>query len=160
MKTVAIIHGWAGGPWLTRRFSQALAKAGFMLTKDPSKADIFFAHLAGCYRLPKRVRAKLVVLVGVPYWPDKSILRRVFKKKNTDWLTTQKSYGAVYATKKSVWEAIYIIIKPVVTYIALRDHDSLDFLNRLEDTKTLVIRNHDDFLAHRQSKKLLKSIQI
>lgn len=66
MKTVTILHGWAGGWWHTREFTKELGRNDFEVIKDARIADVILAHSTGCYRLPEVSKAKLVVLHGAP----------------------------------------------------------------------------------------------
>ncbi len=66
MKTVAILEGWAGGPWHTRQFRQLLKKAGFVVAKVED-AEIIIAHSAGIFDIPSNRQAKVIIMIGVPY---------------------------------------------------------------------------------------------
>jgi hypothetical protein len=155
-KTIAILHGFAGGWWHTREFNKALNKADLRQTKKPGAADIIFAHSGGCYRIPENNQAKLIVLVGPPYWPNKSILRRMLLKKNQDTSLRFKERGLVFAVNKFIWELVYIIIKPSYMFIALKHHRYLHFLDLLENKKVILIRNDEDYFCSPQIKDAVK----
>jgi hypothetical protein len=72
--TVAIIYGLSEGPLIGRQMRQALKAANFQVT-NAQNADIIIAHSGGCFTIPKNYRASLIILVGVPFWPGKGILR-------------------------------------------------------------------------------------
>lgn len=144
MKTIAIIHGWAGGPRHTRKFVEALKVAGFKEVRDPFKADIVFAHSGGCYGVPAKVGAHLVVLHGPPYWPEKSIIHRVFGQIVSDSAKRINHQGLWHFLHKKFWEFYYILRFPGVMFRALRNHRKLDFLEELLHKKVLLIRNSDD----------------
>jgi hypothetical protein len=69
--------------------------------QDTSKADILFCHSTGCYLVPENAKAKLIVLVGLPYWPNRSLVYSGIKSFTEDLLKYKKRYGAslVDATK-------------------------------------------------------------
>lgn len=67
MKTVALIHGFAGGKWHTKTFVKELEKAGLKVVGDTSGADVIIAHSTGCYIIPREPKAKLIFLIGIPY---------------------------------------------------------------------------------------------
>lgn len=79
-KTIAIIHGAFEGPAISRRLTDALHQAGFVIVQDPAAADIIFAHSGGCYLVPPKNQAKLVVLAGLPYWPGRPWVIATAKK--------------------------------------------------------------------------------
>ncbi len=143
-KTVAISYGWSGGKWHTKNFANSLKEAGFKLINGINKADIIIAHSAGCYRLPKSSRASLVILIGPPYWPEKSIARRLLKKIRSDTRHIIKHHGISYTIKKFIWAIIYILLKPSLTIAALINHRRLDFLEELKDRKVIMVRNEED----------------
>ena len=144
VKTVAILQGWAGGPWHTKMFVTGLKEAGFKHTKDAKNADIIVAHSTGCYGVPKNAKANLILLMGPPYWPDKSLLRRVIRKKRNDTKHVTKHHGISYTLKKSFWELAYIFLKPSYTLLALLNHRHSKFLEHLKDKKLIMVRNRED----------------
>lgn len=83
-KTIAILHGIFEGPGISRRLERALQKAGYKVVPDAAQADVIFAHSGGCYLIPPANRAKLVVLVGLAYWPGRlwvlATIRKVWRE--------------------------------------------------------------------------------
>lgn len=147
MKTVAILHGWAGGSWHTTRFVEALKNSGFRIIKNPRESDIIFAHSTGSYRLPENSQAKLVIIVGPPYWPSQSMLRRLLKKKTHDSRHLINNRGYLFTLKKTFFEILYVLVKPVYTIIALKNHRYLHFLELIKNKKSILIRNEDDYFC-------------
>ena len=101
MKAVAILHGWAGGWWHVREFTKELHKKELKVVKNSRVADIIVAHSTGCYRLPEKSEAKLVVLLGPPYWPSKSILHRLLRKKGHDTKLRVRDRGLLFTITNS-----------------------------------------------------------
>lgn len=159
MKTVTILHGWAGGWWHVREFTKALKRAGFRVVKNPSQANVVIAHSTGCYRLNEGSKASLFILLGPPYWPSKSILRRLLLKKGHDTSLHLKDRGVIFAINKSIWEIIYIIIKPSYTFIALKHHRYLHFLDLLEGKRVILIRNEKDYFCSPQIKDAVQKFK-
>ena len=61
--TVAIVYGFAEGPWCSTAFRAALQASGFTVTNDATKADCIVAHSGGHLLLPKH-HYKVVLLVA------------------------------------------------------------------------------------------------
>lgn len=145
--SVFIFQGWAGGKWHTRDFAKALQSNGFVVSDNSSNADIIVAHSTGCYGLPTDLKARLVMLMNPPYWPDKSILERLLKKKGHDTKLAHREHGKRYVFLKTLWEGVYIVTRPRYTVLAIKHHRKLDFLEHLEDKKVVLVRNENDYFC-------------
>ena len=156
MKTVAIAHGWAGGKRHVRRFLKALKENGFEERKRLAKVDVIVAHSTGCYRLKENTHAKLILLIGPPYWPSQNILKRLIKKTVHAKRVNAKNEGYVYVIHKLMWEIIYVIIKPSYTFIALKHHRYLHFLELIKNKKVVLIRNQEDYFCSPEIEKAVK----
>ena len=159
MKTVAIAHGWAGGKWHVRRFLKALKQNGFEERKRIANADVIVAHSTGCYRLKENNNAKLILLIGPPYWPTKSILHRLLKKKGHDTRHRLRNEGLLFTINKLLFEIIYVIIKPSYTFIALKHHRYLHFLELIKNKRVILIRNEEDFLCSPEIEQAVKNYE-
>jgi hypothetical protein len=84
-QTVCILYGINEGPAMGKQLSKALASEGFALVHDPKSADIIIAHSGGCFLVPKAQRAKLVLLIGMPYWPKRSWVVCTSRKVGREW---------------------------------------------------------------------------
>lgn len=146
MVNVAVMEGWAGGPRLSKQFRQALGAAGYTLT-GPEHADVIIAHSGGCYFVPVKSPAKLVILIDPPYWPGKTIVSRLFVKKYQDNRLTRRTLGWKAWLAKTGWEAFYILAKPGYTTAALKKNGSLDFLNDLKQKPIYLVRNDADYFC-------------
>lgn len=155
-KTVAILHGWAGGNWHVKRFVKALEESGFEERKQLSDADVIIAHSTGCYRLKENSNAKLVLLIGPPYWPSQSILQRLLKKKGHDTRQRINDQGILFTINKFLFEIIYVITKPGYTFVTLKNHRHLHFLDLLDDKNVILIRNEEDYFCSPEIKEALK----
>lgn len=155
-RTVAILHGWAGGWWHTREFCQALKTTGFKVVKNSRHADIIIAHSTGSYRLPENSAAKLILLIGPPYWPSKSILHRLLRKKSHDTKHRLADRGLLFTINKLIFEIIYVLIRPSYTLIALKNHRYLHFLDLLEAKKVILVRNEEDYFCSPEIEREIK----
>ncbi len=156
MKTVAIIEGFAGGPKHTKLFRKALLEEGFEIIKKPKEADVIIAHSTGCYDLPLLSKAKVFVLIGPPYWPGESLLIRGRRKHKFDKEFILKNYGKRHWRIKKLWAYYYIIAKPHYMWLVLRNKSKLEFLERVESKKLILIRNRQDKYC---SPEISKSIE-
>ncbi len=156
MRTVAILHGWAGGNWHVKRFVKALAEEDFRVIKNSKEADVIVAHSTGCYRLRENSSANVVLLLGPPYWPSQSILRRLLKKKGHDTKQRINDQGILFTINKFIWEAIYVIIKPSYSFIALKNHRYLHFLDLLDGKNVILVRNEEDYFCSPEIKEVIK----
>jgi hypothetical protein len=143
MKTVAIIYGWTGGSWSTRQFRGELQKAGFKVISNREKANIIIAHSAGCYRVPNKASAQLILLIGVAYWPEKRLRSRVLNRF-INGLKENRDRGVLYIFHRFMWQLFYAIIRPGDIVISLRNHKSLNFLEKLKQKKIIIVRNSSD----------------
>lgn len=147
MKSVATIHGWAGGNWLNRVLVQALETGGFEYTKNAGSADIIIAHSAGCYRLPKDFQAKLLVLVNLPYWPELPVSHRLRAHRKPYWQRIRNEKGWMTFIKTLLLRTLSVIIHPSITLIAITNHKRLDVLENNKQRNIILIRNHNDLFA-------------
>jgi len=157
MKTVAVLHGWAGGPMLGKAFSRELESSGLKVIKEVDKADFIFAHSTGCYFLPNTSKAQLIVCLDPPYWPGEPIVERWMhmNKNETKFLIKQLRFGRFFRNK--LWEVFYIFAKPSYTWSVLRNQSHLDFLEQQADKQIIVVRNLDDEFCSPQIKQAVSA---
>jgi hypothetical protein len=72
---VFIAYGWPEGQWHGKQLRNDLIDCNYQITYSPEEADIIIAHSAGCYLLPNSLRAKLILLIGLPNWPNKPLIK-------------------------------------------------------------------------------------
>lgn len=147
--TVFIAYGWPEGRWHAKQFVEALRDYGYQISKQPETADIIVAHSIGCYMLPAGLKAKLILLIGIPNWPHKSLFKCTFEKislepKNTYWL------------KKTFWHLVYAIFQPLRLYGAYRAY-KLKYLPVFDHSPVVLVRNqYDAYLQQKASQQLAK----
>lgn len=98
----------------------------------------------------------MILLLGPPYWPNQSILRRLLKNKGHDTRQRINDQGVLFTINKFLFEIIYVIIKPSYTFIALKNHRYLHFLDLVENKKVILVRNEEDYFCSPEIKNVLK----
>lgn len=106
---VAILYGWAEGPWHSNRLPNSLVAHNFALTKDVQTADIIICHSGGCYMVPPN-KAKLILMVGPPYWPGASMGKRVLKKTYQDFMMHHSVKELQFWFNKTAHNAYYMLV--------------------------------------------------
>src|SRR4051812_17865495 len=112
MKTVAIIYGWAEGSWQSKRFARELEKRGLRLTRDVQNADVIVAHSSGCYLVPKEIRAELILLIGLPYWPERSLAAGIMYKLVAEMRHHRRDRSLIWWLNKLAHNTWYILTRP------------------------------------------------
>lgn len=154
MKSVAIIEGWAAGAWHTKQVRKLLKNAGFVISRK-NNSEIIIAHSAGVFGMPSNSRSKLIVMIGIPYWPERSILKRLMLNLKHDVSREIARNGRGYIIKKSLWWMYYFFTRPKYTFLGLRHGSDLSFLEKYPDKKIIVIRNDEDDICTPQIESLL-----
>lgn len=137
---VGISYGFAEGRGNARRMIKLLKQNGFSITRRLAEADIIIAHSGGCFLLPAHGRANIVLLVDIPYWPDKHISKGLKEKlaleiKNQFWL------------KKSSLNALYFIAWPMRWYRMWRAWNNMNIPSG-EYASIVAVRNESDTFMH------------
>ncbi len=156
MKTIAIVYGWAEGPWQARLFKKELAKRGYKITNEVSSADIVFAHSSGCYLLPGNIEHKTIFLVGLPYWPGRNIATSLFYKLISEIKYHRKDKSILWWLSKILHNIWYILSRPKVTYYSWKQR-SKQYLPSGLHNKVTIVRPGDDTMCHPDVMDILKS---
>jgi hypothetical protein len=146
-KTVAFIYGWSEGQWHSKKLESKLAKAGIKTTRQINKADVIFCHSTGCYLVPKNAKAKKIILAGLPYWPDRSLVYSGLLKIREDLHHTKVDMGLMWWLNKTLHNLWYMIIYPRDTLFVATKHRA----ENLPDPRrhnVVLIRNSDDPFCH------------
>lgn len=137
------MEGWAEGGWHTKEFERALAAAGYTVT-DHLHADVVFAHSGACYELKLKSPATYYYLLDPPYWPGKSIYRRVWDHAQNSSKFAKAKFGWKFMIIKSLWHVVYVFAKPSYTVNGFNRTENLDFLKDLSEKGVVIIRNEED----------------
>lgn len=144
---VYIAYGWPEGKWHGKHFRESLRKAGYQNTNSLKQADIIVAHSAGCYMLPDSLTAKLILLIGIPNWPGRSLFKCtsekvILEKKNLYWF------------QKTLFHILYGVSQPRRLFNAYRNHRKKYILAN-NAIRVLAIRNkHDTYMDASTNRKL------
>lgn len=144
---VYIAYGWPEGKWHGEQLRQALIIAGYQITDSVWEADVIIAHSAGCYLLPADVKAKLILMIGLPNWPSKPLIKCTFDKvsmerKDRQWLM------------KTFWHIIYALSEPTRFYQVFRTNKR-KFLPNYSSKQIILIHNHQDTYMYEASSREL-----
>lgn len=144
--TVAIIHGFAEGRLSSGLLRAELQNRGFAVTKDARAADVIFAHSGGCFMVPEDARAKLILLVGIAYWPKKPWLVCMAKKIWYDARHFRRERTLREWFRKTAANALYIgnVPRNLRMWHAWKRSGAIW---RLPAATTVAIRNCDDMFC-------------
>jgi hypothetical protein len=154
MATVAFIPGWSEGSWHNKVLEEKLTQEGIRKNQNLKEADIIFCHSTGCYLVPENARAKLIVLVGLPYWPNRSLIYSGIIKLGEDFKNTKKDMGILWLIKKTIHNFWYMLKYPRDTLLVATKHEVKN-LPDVSKHKVVLIRNHDDTFCHPNINKIL-----
>lgn len=140
-KKVAIVYGWAEGKGHAKYLRSQLRSEGFKLVKNSAEADVIIAHSGGIFLLPKHLRAELVILVGIPYWPEKHPSRSLRDKIR---LELKNLNGLRYFLRKSLLNCIYFIIRPLHHFKIWRSWKRELYPFPHNEESFIAVRNKDD----------------
>ena len=147
--TVFIAYGWPEGSWHGKQFRKALMDYGYKATESSAEADIIIAHSAGCYMLPANTKAKLILLIGLPNWPNKLLMKCTFEKvsierKNAYWFN------------KTFWHLVYGALQPIRLYNVYKTYRQ-KYLPDFKQSKVVLVHNQQDtYMQVENSQKLAK----
>lgn len=119
LSTIAIIYGWAEGPWHGKRLIKELEARGMSVTRDVRAADVIFTHSLGCYLVPKDARAKLILLVGIPHGSIPGMIFGVARKEIKEFVYFRSMGEMKWSLNKLLHNIWYAIARPKATYDAM-----------------------------------------
>jgi len=106
-RAVCIIYGFCEGPNMAGRMLRALTEAGYTIVDDPYQADIVIAHSGGCFLVPGDLPTKQVIMIGLTYWPGKSILKALIQKNWNDVQYHRRDRKGLAWLQKVRWNVVY-----------------------------------------------------
>lgn len=146
---LAVIHGFAEGPYISRSFRRAVAAGGFSFTTNPHQADLLLAHSGGCFLVPQGIKSAYLILINPPYWPGRHPLRGVghkviHERKDMFWL------------QKTILNCLYAVAHPA-QWVRMEQAIRRQQWPQPEPQQTvIVIRSADDSFS--QSEQLREYI--
>lgn len=153
---VALVYGYGEGGWSGAYFRRALEQAGFAYTDNVSQADIVISHSAGCFYLPESAKHdQLTVLIGPPFWPDRSVIANSFRKFGHDFAAYRRDSMTKAWLTKSFWNSLYIVSAIPRALAMWRHARRQDFYRVLRNKQVVIIRaEYDDFMTPEADKLL------
>jgi hypothetical protein len=144
---VYIAYGWPEGPWQSRKLTTALQKSNYQVTKSLEEADIILSHSAGCYILPSKVSAKLILLIGIPNWPNRIVFKCAMEKVRLEPKDSKLLY-------KTVRHVLYGLFRPIRLYTLVKTYRR-QALPEFKGSQVVVVHNQlDTFMNETVSRKL------
>lgn len=105
MKTIGFSYGWAEGRLHSRKLEKQLMQNGYAISRDLETCDIIIAHSGGVFLLPKETKAEIILLFGVPYWPERSPLLSLFIKIKYEVFSPKPFLSRLI---KNIYNVIYL----------------------------------------------------
>jgi hypothetical protein len=139
---VCILYGLAEGQKTGQLFEKTLSSAGFSISRDAKDADIVVTHSGGCFLLPASTSARLIILIGVPFWPGKAILTAMHQKTLQEFglRKAEKQLGKwLERMKLHLW---YLCNLPIAVKLWRGRH--LGNVWSVSNRRLVLVRNHDD----------------
>jgi hypothetical protein len=143
IKTFTILYGLAEGPYQSQELVPLLEKRGYCQTGNAQVADILITHSGGVYLIPKTARAQTLLLVGIPCWPDRSIVSSILRK----WWLEEKNVQWLQKMTYHLWYTLTGLPRLIRMYTGRRQHNLPSGAGR----RVVLVRNDQDVFLHPQS---------
>lgn len=144
--TVAIIHGFAEGPALSKKLRQQFEAAGYRVVPETeaTTADVIIAHSGGVYLLPSDLSGKAVILSAPPIGRTHSIPRSLAHKVRLDAQAARRNGAIGKWLVKSTWNTWYIATRPRQIARMLTGVHRHPLLPPLDAARQVLIISHRD----------------
>jgi hypothetical protein len=142
--TYALSLGFSNSRRHSVKFRRLLEQAGYQEAKNLAGADIIIALSAGCYRIPAHVKAKLILLIGIPMNKDK--LSQTFRAATKQNYATFRETGNLgLLTSIFFLGSVDVILHPLKNYQLVKTvKESRHALPATFAAQTTVISGRDD----------------
>ncbi len=124
------------------------------LTDEVREADILVGHSSGCYLIPKVTDSKTVFLIGLPYWPGRTLFSSIVRKLAGEISYHRRNKGLGWWLNKILHNTWYILSRPSATYFGITKHRPENLPDGMKN-KVLLVRPSDDTFCHPYVIKLL-----
>lgn len=114
------------------------------MTKNIAEADIIFAHSGGALLLPAKTSAKLLILIGIAFWPGRTWLAATRKHLKAENQAVWAGRHFLYWLHKWAWRAVYFWKLP--TTIRMK-HNQKILAPWNSETRQVIVRNRKDEYA-------------
>jgi hypothetical protein len=148
---VFIFYGIFESRWHGKKLKASLRKSGYTIAESVHEADIIIAHSGGCLLIPSDAKAKLIILIGLPHWPGKSLIKSTREKIRVE----PKS---AHSRKKLYFNVYYMITQQSYRRRLKQAWKANNIPGSSNDsTKIVLIRNQQDVYLHSDEGKKLAS---
>ncbi len=154
--TIAIVPGWAEGAWHTKGFKDELNSHGVQVTKNPRDANVIIAHSAGCYFVADLQKAKHIILIGLPYWPGRTLIGSLVRKLYYEFRHHHQTNDMGWWINKLVHNIMYIFTKPRITYKSIVYRWQQRLPTSRKGQEIILIRNSGDTFCHPKIVKIFE----
>lgn len=139
--TVCILYGLAEGPRIGAALTAKLIESGFTITQSAHSADYILAHSGGCFLVPADNKAKVILLIGLPYWPPKNTLTTM-QQKNVFEFKYRRTHKELRTwTKRLFWNSVYLLnFRALQKMVAGRANKAY-----FDVANAILVRNKYDF---------------
>lgn len=140
----AIFYGFVGGPAHSKKLRRQLDDSGLSLASGTENADILIAHSAGCWEIPKKNSAKLIILVGMPL-ANNQPRKMLFKVNYLTWRTAVQHHKFLSSLSGILFKNLfYAIRQPKRNYRIARGSGVKRKLVEYPNAKVLFVVNEHD----------------
>lgn len=154
LQSFFIVDGWSEGPWQSQKMQAALLKSGLNHAQRAEDADVIIAHSLGCYLVPAERQAKIIVLVGVPYWPGKPVAISVLQNTGAN-LAASWQHRSLWWLNKLAHNIWYVATRPLDTYHAFTKRRPEFLPIKQPSEHILLLRNRGDTFCHPEVQQFL-----
>lgn len=141
---VCILYGFAEGKHTGKVLRTALLQQGFETITSPETADVIIAHSGGCYLVPAQHQAKIIMYIGIPYWPGKPLLQSIFERSNYLFKAAVQTRKIIPWLQRLSWNAIYTC-RFVQNVRMLKKRSDKHMFNVVARSLIVVRNKHDAF---------------
>ncbi len=142
-QTFAILYGLAEGLYQSQELVRLLEERGYCQTGNAQTADLLITHSGGVYLISEYARARVILLVGIPYWPGRSILSSILRK----WWLEEKNAQWLQKMAYHLWYMLTGLPRLVRMYTGRQQQN----MPNGADRHVILIRNNQDVFFHPKS---------
>lgn len=154
--TYSIVYGFLGGPAHGRELLSALKDIGLKPVRETEAADIIIAHSAGCWLIPARSTARLVIFIGMPLAQDNPA--KTFREANLQNIRTSlKGQNIIAWFRGLVLDLYYAVMQPKRNWLIIRRARNVQPVILPEAAHVFIANRYDPWLRSKQLDKLLDS---
>lgn len=146
--TYHILYGFLCGPAHSKQLRDKLDQLGFQQNEDAANSDLLIAHSAGCWDVPDKNNAKLIVLVGMTLANQNSF--KSFIRSNYANFTLALKTHKLFSSLSGILlkNCYYAVKQPIRNYKIARNIGAQRQLHEYPQAEVIFIANSDDPWPH------------